>query len=146
MRPRVAESDEDGGVPHDPLELRRAIADSLLRTRGLSYQPTEILVSTGAKASLYFAVLALVDPGDEVLMPAPYWVSYPEQIALAEGRAVAVPCGEANGFKLTPEALERAAGERTRVLLLNYPSNPTGACYSREELEPLARLCVERGI
>jgi len=141
------EQDKTRYTPNPGLpELRRTIAESLSRTRDLNYDPSQILVSTGAKASLYFATLALVDPGDEVLLPSPYWVSYPEQIALAEGKAVPIECTEDDGFKLTPSALEQAAGERSRVLLLNYPSNPTGACYSREELEPLAAICVERGI
>ncbi|HXV76261.1 MAG TPA: pyridoxal phosphate-dependent aminotransferase [Candidatus Polarisedimenticolaceae bacterium] len=132
----------NAGLP----ELRSAIAGSLARTRGLDYPPGQILVSTGAKASLYFAFLALVDAGDEVLVPAPYWVSYPEQVALAGGTPVIVPCPEQGGFKLTVDALERAASPRTRALVLNYPSNPTGACYRRDELDAIARFCVERGI
>jgi len=122
-------------------ELRQAISRQLGRTRGIEYPPDQILVSSGAKASLFFAFMALVDPGDDVLLPTPYWVSYPEQIQLAEGNAVLVPCSDEAGFKLSPEALEAAVTKRSRVIVLNYPSNPSGACYSREELEALARVC-----
>jgi aspartate aminotransferase len=132
----------NSGLP----ELRQAIARSLKRTRGLDYDPDQILVSTGAKASLYFACLVLIEPGDDVLVPAPYWVSYPEQIALAEGQPVTVATREEDGFKLTLAALESAVTPRTRALVLNYPSNPTGACYRRQELESLAQFCAERGI
>ena len=132
----------NAGLP----ELRQAVAAELERRRGLTYAPEEILVSTGAKASLYFAFQALIDPGDEVLLPTPYWVSYPDQIQLAEGRAVLVPCTDAERFKLRVEALERALSPRTRAVVLNYPSNPSGACYTREELEPLAELCESHGL
>ena len=127
-------------------ELRRAIAADLSRTRGLVYAPEQILVSCGAKASLYLAFQALIEPGDEVLLPTPYWVSYPDQIRLAEGSVVFVPCTDAEGFKLSPAALEAAITPRTRALVLNYPSNPSGACYTREELEPLAALCVRHDL
>lgn len=130
------------GIP----ELREAIAESLKRDRGLSYSPGQIIVSPGGKASLYFAFMALLDPGDEVLVPNPYWTSYPEQVKVCDAEPVFVPCLEQDGFKLTAEALERAVTPRTKALILNYPSNPTGACYSREELEPLAEVCVRRNI
>ena len=126
------------------LELRTAIADHLRKGRGLAYDPGEILVSPGAKASLYFACQALLDPGDEVLLPVPYWVSYPEQIRLAGAVTVEVPAGEESGFKLLPERIEEYLGPRSKLLILNYPSNPTGACYTREELEPLAEICARR--
>jgi len=128
----------NSGLP----EFRRAITRSLEDSRGLRYDPEQILVSPGAKASLYFACMALLDPGDEALVPSPYWVSYPEQVRLAQAEPVFVPCSEATGFKLTVEQLERAMTERTKLLLLNYPSNPTGACYTRDELEPLAEFCL----
>ena len=127
-------------------ELRQAISRQLGRTRGIEYPPDQILVSSGAKASLFFAFMALVDPGDDVLLPTPYWVSYPEQIQLAEGNAVLVPCSDEAGFKLSPEALEAAVTKRSRVIVLNYPSNPSGACYSREELEALARVCLRHDL
>jgi len=127
-------------------ELRQAISRQLGRTRGVEYPPDQILVSSGAKASLFFAFMALVDPGDEVLLPTPYWVSYPEQIALAEGRAVLVPCTDETRFKLRPDVLEAAVTPRSRVLVLNYPSNPSGACYSRQELEALVDVCLRHGL
>jgi aspartate/methionine/tyrosine aminotransferase len=127
-------------------ELRQAISRQLGRTRGVEYPPDQILVSSGAKASLFFAFMALVDPGDDVLLPTPYWVSYPEQIQLAEGRAVPVPSSDETGFKLTPEALEAAVTKRSRAIVLNYPSNPSGACYSRDELEALARVCLRHDL
>jgi len=127
-------------------QLRQAVAARLARDLDLVYDPKHVVVSPGAKASLYFAFMALLSEGDEVLVPSPYWTSYPEQIRLAGGEPVFVDCPEANEFKLTADRLEAAITPRSRVLLLNYPSNPTGACYSREELEPLARVCVERNL
>jgi len=127
-------------------ELRAAIAERIEQERGLRYEPGDILVSPGAKASLYFGFLALVDPGDEVLVPSPYWTSYPEQIRLADGNPVCVPCAEEQGFKLELSALDAARTPRTRGLVLNYPSNPTGACYRREELEPIAAWCVQHDL
>lgn len=128
------------------IELRGAIAASLSRECQLDYKAEQILVSPGAKASLYFAGMALFDPGDEVLVPLPYWVSYPEQIRLADAIPVFVNCREENGFKLDPQELEAAITERTRAVILNYPSNPTGACYDRGELEALAAVCVRKNI
>jgi len=132
----------NAGIP----ELREAIAETLKRDRGLTYSPAQIIVSPGGKASLFFAFMALLDRGDEVLVPSPYWTSYPEQVKVCDADPVFVPCLEKDGFKLTAEAIDRAATDRTKVLILNYPSNPTGACYSREELEPLAEVCVRRNI
>jgi len=128
------------------VELRQAVADRLSADYGLQYSTDEILVSPGAKASLYFAALALFEPGDEVLVPSPYWVSYPEQIKMAQAEPVFVDCPEDRGFKLTADDLEEAITPKTRALILNYPSNPTGACYSRDELEPLAEVCLRRRI
>ena len=122
------------------LELRKAIAAKLLRDNGLTYAPDRILASPGAKSSLYCAVMALFGPGDEVLVPAPYWVSYPEQIRLAGATPVIVPSREEAGFKVTASELSAAVTPRTRGLILNYPSNPTGACYSAAELAPIAEV------
>lgn len=124
------------------LELRRAIVEKLSRDSALSYETDQILVSPGAKSSLYCAAMALFSPGDEVLVPSPYWVSYPEQIRLSGATPVVVPSREAHGFKLTPEELTAAIGPKTRGLILNYPSNPTGACYDRDELVALASVVV----
>lgn len=127
-------------------QLRAAIAERFTRERGLRYANDEILVSPGAKSSLYFAFLALLDPGDEVLVPSPYWTSYPEQVRLAQAKPVFVACSEDDGFRLTVAGLEAARTPRTRLLVLNTPSNPTGACYGREDLTPLAAWCVEHGL
>jgi aspartate/methionine/tyrosine aminotransferase len=128
------------------IELREAVASSIQKDHGLTYANDQILVSSGAKASLYFAFMSLLDPGDEVLVPLPYWVSYPEQVRLAQAEPVYVPCLEQDGFKLSLDGLKAALSPRTRVLILNYPSNPTGACYSLEELQQIADFCVEHGI
>ena len=128
------------------LELRAAIATRLNDDQGLEYPAEQILVSPGAKASLYFAAMTLFDVGDEVLVPAPYWVTYPEQVRLARAEPVFVACAEERGFKLRSEDLEAAITPKSRALILNYPGNPTGACYTREELLPLAQLCVEHDL
>jgi aspartate aminotransferase len=133
---------ENAGI----LSLREAIAEKLSRDNGLSYRPDEILVSAGAKTSLYFACMALLSPGDEAIVPAPYWVSYPEQVRLAGARPVFLTATQEAGFKIHPDALARAITPRTKLLVLNYPSNPTGACYDRDELSAIARVAVERGI
>ncbi len=127
-------------------ELRTAIVDRFRNKRELRYETDQVLVSPGAKASLYFACMALLDAGDEVLVPSPYWTSYPEQIRLTGAEPVFVPCSEERGFKLSAESLDRAITPRTKVLLLNYPSNPTGACYDRNELEALGQVCLSRNL
>lgn len=125
------------------LELRRAICDKLWRDSALRYEPDEIVVSNGAKQSVFNAMMVLVDAGDEVLIPAPYWVSYPEMVRLAGGVPVFVKTGAADGFRLTPDALRAAIGPRTRGLVLNNPANPTGAVYERQELEQIVTLALE---
>lgn len=130
------------GIP----ELKEAICAKLKRDNGLTYAPSQILVSVGAKHSLYNALQAVCDTGDEVIIPAPYWVTYPEQVKLAGGVPVVIDCGEDTGFKLTPDALRARITPRTRVLILNSPSNPTGAVYSRRELEDLAEICLKHEI
>ena len=124
------------------IELRRAIAGKLRDDNGLDYAPEEIVVSPGAKASLFCAAMALYDDGDEVIVPSPYWVSHPEQVRLAGATPVFVEAHEETGFRLTAEALDRAVTPRTRAVLLNYPSNPTGACWDAAELAEIARVCV----
>ncbi len=131
------------GIP----ELRKAIAEKVRREQGLAYDPEgEILVSSGAKESIFLALLALVDAGEEVLLPAPYWVSYPEQIRLAGGRPVVVPSSPERGFRVGPAELAPYLGPRTRVLILNSPQNPSGTVYPREELAELARFCREHDL
>ncbi|MHC5024964.1 MAG: aminotransferase class I/II-fold pyridoxal phosphate-dependent enzyme, partial [Planctomycetota bacterium] len=128
------------------MELRQAIVDRMRDRRGVDCDPDQVLVSPGAKASLYFACMALLDPGDEVLVPAPYWTSYPEQVRLAGGAPVFVTCDEASGFKLTPRQVEQEITPRTKAVILNYPSNPTGVCYTADDLRPLADVFVRHGI
>jgi aspartate aminotransferase len=128
------------------IELRRAIAEKLASDNGLTYAPDQILVSSGAKSSLYCAAMALFGPDDEVLIPAPYWVSYPEQIRLAGARPLVIETGEANGFKLTARQLDVEVGTRTRGIVLNYPANPTGACYDRTELAALADVVIQHDL
>ena len=128
-------------VPGYP-QLREAIAGKLRRENGLEYSTSEILVSGGAKQSVCNAVLALVNPGDEVIIPAPYWVSYPQMVKLAGGTPVHVFAGIESNFKITPEQLEKAITPRTRLLILCSPCNPTGAVYSRGELESLAAVLL----
>ncbi len=117
------------------LEAARA---KFQRENGLDYAIDELIVGVGAKQLLYTALAATVQAGDEVIIPAPYWVSYPDMVLVNDGTPVVVACPEADGFKLTPEALERAITPRTKWLLLNTPSNPTGAMYSAAELRALA--------
>ncbi len=124
------------------LGLRQAIADKLKRENGLDYTPAEILVSNGAKQCVCNAVLALVDDGDEVIIPAPYWVSYPQMVKLAGGIPVIVPTGFGQNFKMTASQLEAAITPKTRMLILCSPSNPTGSVYSKEELRALAEVVL----
>ncbi|MEL0010087.1 MAG: aminotransferase class I/II-fold pyridoxal phosphate-dependent enzyme, partial [Bacteroidota bacterium] len=121
-------------------ELREAICAKLKRVNDLDYLPSQIICSNGAKQSVGFALLALVNPGDEVIIPAPYWVSYPAMTQLAKGIPVTVRTSFENNYRLTPEQLEEAITDRTRVLILCSPSNPTGSCYRREDLEGLAEV------
>lgn len=121
-------------------ELREAIVAKLKRDNGLDYDPSQIICSNGAKQSVGFALLATVNNGDEVIIPAPYWVSYPEMVRLAEGTSVTVRTSFENDFRLTPEQLEEAITDKTRVLILCSPSNPTGSCYSKENMEGLAEV------
>ena len=128
-------------VPGSP-SLKDAIIGKLQRENGLTYAPAEILVSNGAKQSLCNAILALIDDGDEVIIPSPYWVSYPEMVRLAGGTPVHVDTGIEQGYKMTAGQLEKAITPRTRMLILCSPSNPSGAVYSQKELEALAEVIV----
>ena len=124
-------------------DLREAIAGKLQQENNLPYTWEQIVVSAGAKHSLANAIMSLVDPGDEVIVPAPYWVSYVEQVKLAEGKNVVVPTSIDNQFKLQPEQLKQAITEKTRALILCSPSNPTGSIYSRQELRALADVIAQ---
>lgn len=149
IKDAAVESLQSGFTKYTPTSgtpaLKSAIIDKFRRDNGLEYQPSEIIVSLGAKHSIFNAVLATVDPGDEVIVPAPYWVSYPEIVGMAEGRCVYVTAEEKNGFTLTIEQLREAVTPKTRMLILNSPSNPTGGVYSRKQIEQIAELAVERG-
>lgn len=127
-------------------ELRAAIAAKLQQENNLAYTPEQVLVSNGAKQALYNAFLALLNPGDEVLIPTPAWVTYPEIPKMAGAAPVFVAAGPAADFKITPRQLAAAITNKTRALILNSPSNPTGAVYTRQELLGLAEVCVERQI
>ncbi|RTQ34006.1 aspartate transaminase [Variovorax gossypii] len=122
------------------VELREAIVAKLQRENGLSYAMNEIIATSGAKSAIYNAFAITLEPGDEVIIPAPYWVSYPDMVLACEGTPVTVACPEANGFKLTPAQLEAAITPRTRWLLINSPSNPTGASYTAAEYRALAEV------
>lgn len=121
-------------------ELREAICAKLKRDNNLDYDPSQIICSNGAKQSVGFSLLALINPGDEVIIPAPYWVSYPEMTRLAEGESVTIRTSFENNFKLTPGQLKEAITEKTKALILCSPSNPTGAQYTANELEGLAEV------
>jgi aspartate aminotransferase len=123
-------------------ELKRAIVAKFARENGIDYAPDQISVGTGGKQVIFNALLATIDPGDEVVVPAPYWVSYPDIVLLCGGRPVAVPCAEARGFKLDPADLEHAIGPRTKWVILNSPNNPTGAAYSADELRALTAVLL----
>lgn len=123
-------------------ELKQAIATKLKRENGLDYEDKEIIATSGAKHALFNASLAALNPGDEVLIPAPYWVSYPAQAQLVEALPVILPCPADHGFKLTPETLDRAITAKTRMLVLNSPNNPTGAVYSKAELRALGEVLL----
>jgi aspartate aminotransferase len=123
-------------------ELRQAICDKFRRENGLDYKPSEVMASTGGKQVLYNAFVATVGVGDEVIIPTPYWVSYPDMVNLAEGTPVFVPTEAAQGFKMTPAALEAAMTPRSKWLILNSPSNPTGAAYNAAELKALAEVLL----
>lgn len=126
------------------LELRQSIADKLKRDNGLTYAPEQILCSNGAKQSIAQVILALVRPGDEVVIPAPYWVSYPEMVRLAGGVPVTPETTLEGGYKITPDVLRAALTPKTRIFLINSPGNPTGAVYTRAEQEALAAVLRER--
>jgi aspartate aminotransferase len=122
--------------------LRKAIATKFKRENGLDYAPEQITVGCGGKQVIYNALVATLSPGDEVIIPAPYWVSYPDMTLLAEGTPVAVACPVEKGFKLQPEALEAAITPKTKWLILNSPSNPTGAAYNRAEMKALTDVLL----
>ncbi len=127
-------------------ELKAAVIEKFKRDNGLTYKPSEIIVSCGGKHSLYNLCMAFFEPGDEVLVPAPYWVSYPPMVELAGATPVIIPTGRDKDFKVDPEDLARHTTPKTKALVLNYPSNPSGVSYNKGELADIARFCVEKEI
>ncbi|AXI78080.1 pyridoxal phosphate-dependent aminotransferase [Peterkaempfera bronchialis] len=140
--PRFHRYTPAGGLP----ELKKAIAEKTLRDSGWQVDPAQVLVTNGGKQAIYEAFAAILDPGDEVIVPAPYWTTYPESIRLAGGVPVDVVADETTGYKVSVEQLEAARTEHTKVLLFVSPSNPTGAVYSRAEAEAIGRWAVEHGL
>ncbi|GER67897.1 pyridoxal phosphate-dependent aminotransferase [Weizmannia acidilactici] len=140
----------DGQTKYTPAggmaPLKQAVIEKFQKDQGLVFKPNEIIITSGAKHALYTLFQVLLNEGDEVIIPAPYWVSYPEQVKLAEGKPVFVDGKEENEFKITPEQLKEAITPRTKAFILNSPSNPTGMIYTREELEKLGDVCLEHGI
>ena len=123
-------------------ELKEAVAAKFKRENGLDYKPSQITIGTGGKQVLYNALVATINPGDEVIIPAPYWVSYPDMVLLAGGTPVGVTATADTGFKLKPEQLEAAITPKTKWMIFNSPSNPTGAAYTRAELKALTDVLV----
>ena len=130
------------GIP----ELRQAIADKFKRENGLTYKPSQIIVSCGGKHSCYNVILATCEEGDEVIIPAPYWLSYPEMVKLAGAKPVIIETTDKTEFKVTPAQLRAAITPRTCLFILNSPSNPTGSVYTPEEIKALGDICVEKGV
>ena len=141
---------QDGFTKYTPAagipELRQAIADKHKRENGLSYKPSQIVVSCGGKHSCYNIILATCQEGDEVIIPAPYWLSYPEMVKLAGATPVILQTTDKAEFKVTPEQLRAAITPRTRLFVLNSPSNPTGSVYTPPEIKTLGDICVEKGV
>ncbi len=130
------------GIP----ELRQAIAAKFKTDNGLDYKPSQIIVSCGGKHSCFNTILATCQEGDEVIIPAPFWLSYPEMVKLAGATPVILPATDQSEFKVTPDQLRAAITPRTRLFILNSPSNPTGTLYTRSEIKALGDVCVEKGV
>ena len=126
--------------------LRRKIADKFLSEQGLSYEPSQIVVSSGAKHSIFNAMFALIEEGDEVIIPAPYWLTYPEVVKVCGGKSVFVAGHKENHFKVTPEDIRKAITPKTKMLIFNSPSNPTGSVYTEEEIRAIGAVVEEAGI
>ena len=124
-------------------KLKKAIQGKFTRENNLSYELDQISVGTGGKQVLYNVFMATLNPGDEVIIPAPYWVSYPDMVLLAGGKPKIVKCSEKNEFKITPDELKKAIGKKTKWLIINSPSNPTGSCYTKSEIEELSKILIK---
>lgn len=150
IRKRAMEVLEEGKIGYTPasglMELKEAIKEKLLKDNNLEFDANDIVVSNGAKHSLYNTFQAILNEGDEVIVAAPYWVSYPELIKMAGGEPVIVKCSEANEFKFDIDELKNAINDKTKAIILNSPSNPTGSVYEKEELEAIAKLAIEKDL
>lgn len=144
IREAAKQAIDEGYTHYTPVagyaDVRQAVVYKLKRDNGLAYTPEQIVVSTGAKQSLANVVLSIINPGDEVIIPTPYWVTYSEQVKLCQGKVVFVPCSIENNYKITPEQLEAAITPKTRLFMFSSPCNPTGSVYSKAELEALAAV------
>jgi len=128
------------------IELKKAICEKLSKENNINYAPQQVLTSCGAKQAIYNCLLALCNDGDEVLIPAPYWVSYPEQVVLARGKPVFIESSDENNFKITKSDIERNITDKTKVLIINSPSNPTGSVYTKEELYEIVQVAINAGL
>jgi aspartate aminotransferase len=133
-------------APVGILEVRKAVAEKLKKENGIDYAPEQIIMTSGAKHAVFNSLAALINPGDEVIIPAPYWVTYPELVKWLGGKPVFVQAGIENDFKITAQQLSEACTDKTTAILLNNPCNPTGSVYSRDELASLAKVIVEKDI
>lgn len=150
IKDAAAKALSDGFTKYTPssgiVELRQAIADKFKRDLNLTYKASQVIVSCGGKHSCYNVILATCQEGDEVLIPSPYWLSYPEMVKLAGATPVILPTTDATEFKVTPDQLRAAITPKSRLFILNSPSNPTGSVYTREEIKALGDVCVENGV
>jgi len=150
IKQAAAKALADGFTKYTPAagtpELRAAVASKFNRENGLSYDPQQIIVSSGGKHSCYNVMMALCQAGDEVIIPSPYWLSYPEMVKLAGAKPVIIETTDDTEFKVTPDQLKAAINNRTKLFILNSPSNPTGSVYTPEELKALGDVCVEEGV
>ena len=141
---------DDGFTKYTPasgtVELKKAICEKFKKDNGLDYLPEQIVISTGAKSSLYHAICAIIDDGDQVVLPSPYWLTYPELVGLAGGETVYVKTDKSTGYKMTASQLKSVITDKTKALILNSPNNPTGAVYSKEEIVEIAKVCEENGL
>ncbi|TAF08900.1 MAG: pyridoxal phosphate-dependent aminotransferase [Nostocales cyanobacterium] len=150
IKAAAAKALDEGKTKYGPAagepKLREAIAHKLKTDNGLDYKAENVLVTNGGKHSLYNLIVALIDPGDEVIIPAPYWLSYPEMVTLVGGKSVIVETDASTGYKITPEQLKKAITPKTKLFVLNSPSNPTGMVYTPEEIKALAKVIVDADI
>ena len=141
---------DDGFTKYTPasgtVELKKAVCEKFREDNGLEYTPEQIVISTGAKSSLYHAICAIIDDGDQVILPSPYWLTYPELVGLAGGETVFVKTDNTTDYKMTASQLKSAITDKTKALILNSPNNPTGSVYTKEEITEIAKVCEENGL